>query len=264
MQLVNENLLKDLNEKKKEPLERESYSIKKSRDDKFDISNSKKDVVKTFSSKELTSFLSKSGFSSINAKSTTDDLKSGDKKIKIFLASPKIFESQNFERGEDPLDKMNIGQKEIDRKFIEETKWAANWQEPNIPFKLLKNRKPPVIILYDPTEELGSEYSYIALSTRLVGDWKNSPEIALGSLEDKEKKLKSLEDGDGNGIILIPESLKFERTGEPLEKMNVGQEYINKEIIRKTWWYGFDDVWNQKYENEYKILEFIPDYGGFL
>jgi hypothetical protein len=92
MKLVNESLgeFLNINEKKKEPEEREAYSIK-FKDDKFEITNSEKKIIKTFSSKELISFLSNSGFSSINAKSTADDLKSGDKKIKVFLANPKIF-----------------------------------------------------------------------------------------------------------------------------------------------------------------------------
>ena len=93
MKLVNESLIEFLtiNEKKKEPVQKEAYSIKKSADDKFEISNSKKEVVKTFFAKDLVSFLIKSGFSHINAKTTTDDLKNGDKKIKVFLANPKIF-----------------------------------------------------------------------------------------------------------------------------------------------------------------------------
>ena len=92
MKLVNESLgeFLSINEKKKEPVQKEAYSIK-FKDDKFEITNSEKKIIKTFASKDLISFLIKSGFSHINAKSTTDDLKNGDKKIKVFLANPKIF-----------------------------------------------------------------------------------------------------------------------------------------------------------------------------
>lgn len=198
--------------------------------------------------------------------------------IKWKIIKKNTFESQEFTREGDPLKKMSVGQTAIDQHIIDTTLWALRkemWEDtqgrPYEFHKLIRNyRGFPILLLkdvnIDPKEESNMSAIWIATSTMSYTNWSSSEIYAIGRMKEIIDSLLKKGDASVQNSIdqfkikhgePVTEKLDFERGGEPIKTMDIGQTYLDRKFIEDTNWFitfSYDD---------YDIIDLIKDYQGY-
>jgi hypothetical protein len=168
-----------------------------------------------------------------------------------------VNEYLNFERKGSPLERMDIGQKVIDQRIIDETDWQLNIKDPlfnNLEvIKLIRDYKGyPILIVKAKWKNISKPY--IATSIGIQTDPDKDPkwvEERAKHIIDWHLDVKKIE-GRKNRI---KESLEFNREGDSLQKMGIGQS-SNEEFINET-------DWQMPYLEQAEIVDLIRDYKGY-
>jgi hypothetical protein len=141
---------------------------------------------------------------------------------KFKLLPRSMNEVQNFERGIDPKEAMEIGDKVLTRKIIEETIWELPQdlihQNFNILGLIKKFRGEPILIMKTKSDGDGDGKKYIAMAPDYRSDYYKTPKEAV-------EEVKAYLDKHP-----IKESLNFERGIEPKSSMGIG-----KKALIETW-----------------------------
>jgi hypothetical protein len=177
-----------------------------------------------------------------------------------------VRESLNFERKGDIKKNLNIGKYSYDlpmemlfKIMHEEAKKCKYFTEVS---DINYENKEPVFSIKTSykIEKKNRNYGYIYKEFSLYLT-KFEGIICIDEWTTDEEKLKNLGDfkihtNCQTSEEEIKESLNFERGIEPLKKMEIGKESIDKKIIAETEWFTElpEDVWD---------MELIRDYKGF-
>jgi hypothetical protein len=181
-----------------------------------------------------------------------------DKSVFTFV-SP-ISESFNFEREGSPIKQMDIGQTVVDREFIKNTKWEEKGIK--LDFEdlwdivgLIKNYHGYPIVTFELKDK--NMKTFLSLTTLRIGikyckSAKESIDFIKSGIDLKDIK---------NRFEKIGESINFERSGSPIEKMDIGKVVTDMEIIASTKW----DNWTieELSDEGYEPIELIRDYKGY-
>jgi predicted metal-dependent TIM-barrel fold hydrolase len=171
-----------------------------------------------------------------------------------------VKESINFERSGTPIEKIGIGQKEVDRQIIENTLWD-NWTIEDLKkdnyevINLIKNYKGiNILILKDKFYLLKLPYiavPSIVFTPQVSYQYCKTPKEAEDDTKSKIDQILSSK---------IKESLDFIKSGDPIKKMDIGKSTIDRKIIEDTIWNGFTIDYFKN--NGYKIIDLIRNYRG--
>ncbi len=178
----------------------------------------------------------------------------------IILGAPDIFESINFERSGTPIEKIGIGQKEVDRQIIENTLWD-NWSIEDLTkdnyeiINLTKNYKGVNILILKDKDDLKLPYiavPSIVFTPQVSYQYCKTPKEAEDDTKSKIDQILSNK---------IKESLDFTKIGNPIKKMDIGKSTIDRKIIEYTIWNGFTIDYFEN--NNYEIIDLIRNYRGY-
>jgi hypothetical protein len=146
-----------------------------------------------------------------------------------------VRESLNFNRIGSPIKKMEIGQ-EDNKKFIEETDWYTirSFRNPDFfkrakPIDLIRNYKGFPILVYEIDNKR---------TTKILLYMATSTIDETSAYETKEEAIKYMKKRISNYIRRtgLSERLEFNREGSPIEKIDIGQKEIDRQIIENTEW----------------------------
>ena len=185
-------------------------------------------------------------------------------------------ETQNFERGGEPLKQIGIGQSHINQHIIDTTEWALRkemWDYCE-PKELIRDyRGFPILVLFDPLVDPKAESNmsatWIATSTVSYTNWSSSKFYVINKMK---QIIDELLDKGGNSIKNainkfrikhgdpIIESQNFTRGGDPLKQMDIGHAAKIERLKNSAWDWSpgkFDSI-----EDEH-IMDII-EYRGYL
>jgi hypothetical protein len=176
--------------------------------------------------------------------------------IKGYLDKTYLKESQNFERGQEPIKSLQIGQMALRINKFKQLEKALEEQFPGF-------LREPIVDddNYIRKSIQVSPYVQGGSAKGIVNQWlrKNLPEFRISRLQDVgyikhdvysmeiEWKYDNLE-----------ESINFERGQEPIKSMGIGQTYLDKKLIQEIDW-GLAD----NFMEVYRLGTFIRNYKGF-
>jgi len=136
-----------------------------------------------------------------------------------------IRESLEFERNQDPKKSMGIGIE----KIAQELKWRLGWEwnqeriEEN-DAKFIKIGDYYVIVWFGGA-------SWGAITNTIDGKY-----FSTYSSLSKEKAIQNLKRRIRTNSFRLDESLEFERGGDPIQKLGIGQEESKRLILKNTEW----------------------------
>ena len=163
-----------------------------------------------------------------------------------------------FTREGEPLAKMGIGQVEVDRQFIANTDWGIDFEEDQIVDYIRNWKDWPILVVHDQMGYVAATVNNISSSSSPTAD------IAISKLKGKigwymeknpmKKEVKRR---------MMDESQNFERTGEPIKQMSLGQKHIDQHIIDTTLWALRKEQWSDNQDRPFETNELIRNYRGF-